>query len=1617
MSEPQHSGGAAMAGGQRFQARVTAWWCARVLLQTPMGELFGFKAESVPQRIFSETNDDVDDLRVEFDASEVLFGQCKRSLSLSSSVDSEWGSVVKQFYREQQNISPGIGYCLILFYEKNNRRLKMLEQILRRYRQSPQGSNIIDAAKNQQEQEIVNELLTLTQSVACAPNGDQSISVQQLLKRIYIKQLQLEQSDSDSLAIIDALQNGLLSNPSQLTSVLRLLHCLADDLLAERGSIDRIALRNRLISEGVALRESVNYKKDFERLYDLTNIEVIDQTEKGRTSLSIANDKLHISRPVLKEIVRAVQEASYIITGGAGSGKTGCLLTLVEELKSTGFRVWYWAADSLPYSSPQELQTHLNLQNFWSGIFSEAVSTSQTVLIIDGLDGLRDPAIQNGYRKLIALAKRVGIRVVASIRMFDLRYASDLQGLFPASLENSVSTQFISPDLKTVNHIVVPDLTEGEFNEVLAELPTAKEVLERNPNLQPILYNLFNLDLLCKLISAGDSAIQFSALSTQAELFEEYWNRRIEAQPLRQEMTVAIKETVEKMVEQKTLQTTPDNLSANVSNALFSSDFIRHPVFLPGRLPDEQLVEFNHHLLFDYVAERLFVRPRHKNLESELAIPNTWALFLRPSLLLYHRFAWTHGRDDFWETILTLEKSSVSLLNKYPSYIVVAEEAKNRQDLQTLLEGVVKNDADSPKWIGVINQVISAASFTSLPVLFDKSSGDWWIEFAKDLVSSANLELVFSGRRLLFSAFDKIENLSAIGKLLTNQSAIILIDFHWAHDKKPSRLISAPILWVCTTIASNLAESKKMIQKILSRPELERAGYLQAYGIANGIKYIWRVDPNLAVDVYDNIFGYSETGNEQIPMGFGQILPLLTNKRQDYEMVWYQLSQEYAEFLSAAPQEATRALIKTLNHYLYQHHLYKAAYPVKEFLWEGSACHIQLDYSGFWDNSNAGDPQEIMLQNWQQYLEKLSLNESNENWEKIKQVLIKENTIGAIWRKMLIAAGNSPKFFAQRIWTILLDSSFMVSLPMSVVEDCIKAFVPHLSIESVYQIEKSVLSIPNQAHNCTGKGERLLAITARLLQFIPEEKLTPAAKDFLSKNPPVSKEEQYGKVTTGVQEFTKEMWLQSQGLDITNPVIQELIETSSFLEQLTTKTITESDVSVILQKMSEIEQKLADKPNAAGDAIGSLVQCRLIHGYAQLACSPFRLDNLLIDNLTARFRAIIFDKCYFVPAQTAKWTQFREAELLNSKRDAVGALVCLAGKVDSLTDEYKSLLCTLARQPEKEVRMQVSMRLWSIFKKWPAYVWETLEFWIDTLPSEPQNDEVLMIALIQNWFWVLQKNDSMRATQLMKKLLNAVHSSNSRDLRKICGSWLGAIAFGDGETWASKILQELIQSLDENLDELQGASDFATGELLPRAIKVNLIGHQEAMIFLLNLIGAAKDWAEIHQKEISSQPTSEVQQILKDLHWLLYRITIEFRVSAENYATHWSSMVSSEATTQVSDWWKNAEPILEVLLAFPDPQIAYSLVDGIEHIIWFDVARGLHWLNKVTTASTPFGISGEQLAADKTINILGRVLAEHKIVLGMDESRLDFVQILEAYLQIGWPKAINLAIQLESIFR
>src|ERR1035441_1691573 len=82
-----------------------------------------------------------------------------------------------------------------------------------------------------------------------------------------------------------------------------------------------------------------------------------------------------------------------------------------------------------------------------------------------------------------------------------------------------------------------------------------------------------------------------------------------------------------------------------------------------GYLSDDY-VEFTHNVLFDYAAFHCFVFPNRDRLITELAAPESWGLFLRPSLGHFFTWFWDNYRNEFWQRAFDFQSASMPVLHK-----------------------------------------------------------------------------------------------------------------------------------------------------------------------------------------------------------------------------------------------------------------------------------------------------------------------------------------------------------------------------------------------------------------------------------------------------------------------------------------------------------------------------------------------------------------------------------------------------------------------------------------------------------------------------------------------------------------------------------------------------------------------------------------------------------------------------------------------------------------------------------------------------------------------------------------------------------------------------------------
>ena len=208
-----------------------------------------------------------------------------------------------------------------------------------------------------------------------------------------------------------------------------------------------------------------------------------------------------------------------VLTGRAGTGKTACVLEVVESLRARGIAVLAFRLDRVPsVSNTADLGVHLKLEESPSLVLAAASEAAgqEGVLIIDQLDAVSSMSgrsygafdlVENLLHEVRGIRPRATIHIVVACRAFDWENDSRLRGLAR------------DPDAR----IDVEEFTTEQVQAVLVDV-----------GFDPTLFHARQLELLrlpqnlSLFLEAGFDPSRRPAFDTSTRLFDQYWKKKRE---------------------------------------------------------------------------------------------------------------------------------------------------------------------------------------------------------------------------------------------------------------------------------------------------------------------------------------------------------------------------------------------------------------------------------------------------------------------------------------------------------------------------------------------------------------------------------------------------------------------------------------------------------------------------------------------------------------------------------------------------------------------------------------------------------------------------------------------------------------------------------------------------------------------------------------------------------------------------------------------------------------------------------------------------------------------------------------------------------------------------------
>jgi hypothetical protein len=683
---------------------------------------------------------------------------------------------------------------------------------------------------------------------------------------------------------------------------LRDLKSIIRGMIGSGAPADRAGLLRELRRLGHNDVGAADYTADLGRLSAATDDELARLA--GHTRLPIAGG-IPIARASDGPLSAAVDSGALIVIGEPGAGKTGALVALAQARRAAGDTVVFLSVDRFPgVAIAADLQSELGLEHPLVEVLDAAPGSGAKLLIIDALDAARGGPAEGVFAQLIETLRASGTdwAVIASIRTFDLRNGRRFRDAMPGSPPDPA---FAEPGLGNVRHFQVPRLADEDLDAAGGAAADLGSLLGAAPvKLRDLLRNVFNLSLAAQLLADGASPDSIRTVATQSDLIDAYEDRRLAGTTLH----AAAAATVGAMVSRRRLA---------VRKVVVGHDQL-DAVIQTGVLTDTgDLVSFAHHVLFDHVAGRFFLEwDDPARLIGQLGGDSSIALMLAPALRFAIERLWRQdadGKAQVWRLVADIYADPAVdpvLAN------VALRTAIDRVATAADIAGLVALIAERPTDEALATKLSRLARFVGLAVDLAgsvvASEAIAWAHIADAAIATGSRDLSDATRFLLHTLFEKADLAETELLEVFGRASRALLAFAWAADPPMQQTSTSAIRFVGKSFASDPPASRALLDRILREPHFSANADREARWLSEQIMPIARTDPDFAIEIYRMLYSSNITDDSTSHFGgqVSRIMPLSSNRRQDYQSCRYDLGRRVTRLLELSVSLGTRAIVE-----------------------------------------------------------------------------------------------------------------------------------------------------------------------------------------------------------------------------------------------------------------------------------------------------------------------------------------------------------------------------------------------------------------------------------------------------------------------------------------------------------------------------------------------------------------------------------------------------------------------------------------------------------------------------------------------------------------------------------
>lgn len=1325
---------------------------------------------------------------------------------------------------------------------------------------------------------------------------------------------------------------------------------------------------------------------------------------------------------LISDLATFARGGNGLVVGPPGVGKSYALAELRETLKRCQIPHLFLPVERLGSATEAELKVILQREGDFVQLLRAAVSgsTPPAILIFDGFDAARGEYERAGVLRLIlrAVNELRGIwNTIVSVRTFDAKKSQRLLELFPEHVGTDGTGKPAS------RQFLIPCLREDELEQAFRQIPGLGELFAHGTNdFRAVLTVPFNLWLIERVLGAGATPGEFSQITSEVQLLEMYWRYRIRQARLAEDREFILAKTVRTMVDGHTLQVRRDKIYMPEVHTAWQG-LLSDEILAEDSEPQAQ-IGFTHNILFDFAVSVHLLESNPAKFADFVAKEPSRPLFLRPSLVYHFTRLWHFERNVFWNNFrLVIQQEAIHLRQVVRLVVptVIVNEARTREDLKPLLIELERNEAGAFAAIAFVLQAVR---------ILRPTKRELWAEFIQATGQHLDLRFAWDAGIIANSIIDSRECLTSRCAASCGAFGRRLLAWAWSSRSDPARkewferlagFVAIPL--VAKTYTTGAEESRAEFERVLSVLGEPDFPIDCIYRLTNEVGHIVPADPDLAGLIYEKVFGYEEISDKQTHMG-GHVMPLLSNRHQDYEMCRFSLLKEFPSFLNSKPFSALRAGIRAVQAYAIGDHVLRHLLEGKtiEDLTEqvqfrnSLACYIE-DGSMIWDESSYPDQEMQIADAIFEWLGTAITQERTGDIDAFLDLFAVEAKLAFMWSRLLTMGAAHPGVLGPRLWELaktrpVLEGNDTLYSLGSFLERCMAS----LSQQQRDEIERAILGLDKGSNE--DKAEFLRKRRDRLLaRLAPESLVTAEAKelrDSLAKADALPPNRPLFSFSSSCEPYTEEKFLREQGAKLDSAANQAIQALYTPLKQWGEKGKQESEIDVLLPNAWTLRDALSQETGAD----------KVVARAAWTHLASFASDAVL---RTQRRDTDRFRKLRTIVLEAAKHEDPKPDPEYDSRWSSAAwspaPRIEAAQAVPWLTHfgEDKEALASiqeLAKDPVPSVRFLLACELWRAVENSPDVAWRVF----DEIAEEEKNGVVLEGVAAS--LWQLIPRSKVRALDLIRKLLSRLPEERDEEAKArshfIC--MLVDYAIWEDDQWAKEVLARW-----QNNPLSFPASMAKAGHRLVEYIKPEHLGirlERARELLIADLHATAQGLAHLHDKCVDL-PQDELQRKWKLLYGLFDEAVMRIYFASDidpNFRERKEHPLDDQQRMQ---FFQAALPVLEKVLSFGKQQetgmllapTAHHFMEILNGMLRYDPALVLRLAAEVVTCSKRFNYNLDSLALGEVVKLVEAILADHREEVQDDASVKNLLEVLDAFVEAGWPEALQLVWRLDEIYR